>query len=106
MAGKPGITRPVIIWYCAAECTTMSPYIELIMQMSSTISDSYGRMSDTHMPDLPYRLNVRFVPSNRDSELTFWYLTSPNSAGRFWPCSLFSNGFGSNVSRCEGPPDW
>ena len=40
----------------------------------------------------------------REAELTFWYFTSPNSAGRFWPSSWFSRGFGSNVSRCDGPP--
>ncbi len=56
------------------------------------------------MPDLPYFLKVRFVPRMRDEELTFWYCTSPNSAGRFWPSSSLRRGLGSKVSRCEGPP--
>src|SRR5580692_12620932 len=96
--------RPVIIWYCAAECTTMSPYIERTTQISSAISDWYGKRSEISMPDLPYFLNVRLVPRIRELELTFLYCTSPNSAGRFCPSSLFNRGLGSKVSRCDGPP--
>ena len=48
----------------------------------------------TSIPLLPYFLNVRFVPRIFASVVTNWYFASPNSAGRFWPCSLFKQRFG------------
>ena len=65
----------------------MSPCMERTTQRSSTISAWCGKRSETSMPDLPYFWKVRLQPRMRDSELTFWYFTSPNSAGRFWPLS-------------------
>src|SRR5437868_7580269 len=44
-------------------------------------------------------LKVRLVPRIRDLSFTFWYLTSPNSAGRFCPWSWFSRGLRSEERR-------
>src|SRR5215471_17033106 len=102
--GKPGRMRPVINWYWAAECTTMSPWQERITARSSTQVAVWGKRSDTSMPACPYFLNVRLVPIRRASAVTNWYLASPNSVGRFWPSSLLRAGLGSNVSTWLGPP--
>ena len=64
MLGKPGMTRPVNSWYCAAEWTTMSPWQERITAISSMHCARCGNRSETSMPLLPYRLNVRLVPSS------------------------------------------
>ena len=56
--------RPVNNWYCAAECTTMSPWHGAD---HGDIVDAFavcGNRSDTSMPLLPYFLNVRLVPSS------------------------------------------
>jgi hypothetical protein len=55
------------------------------------------------MPLSPYFRNVRFVPKSFADDEMNWYFASPNSLGRVWPCSWFSSGFGSNVSRWLGP---
>ena len=64
MLGKPGVTRPVNSSYCAAECTTMSPWHDRITARSSTQVDRCGNRSETSMPLSPYLRNVRFVPSS------------------------------------------
>src|SRR6185295_5796508 len=105
MLGKPGTMRPVNSSYCAAEWTTMSPWHERRIAMSSTHCARFGKRSDTSMPLRPYLLNVRFVPKSFAVGEMNWYFASPKSFGRDWPCSWFSSGFGSKVSRWLGPPD-
>ena len=104
MLGKPGMTRPVKSWYCAAEWTTISAWHDLMTARSSARCARYGKRSETSSPLFPYRWNVRFVPSSRASGLMNWYLASPKEAGRFSPCSLLRSGFGSKLSIWLGPP--
>src|ERR1700722_7394135 len=79
--------------------------MERITAMSSTCSATCGNRSDTSIPDWPYFLNVRLQPSTPDcSNFENCSCTLPKLAGTCWPFSWFSAGFGSNVSRCDGPP--
>src|SRR4051794_22856355 len=104
MLGKPGTTRPVKSSYWAAEWTTMSPWHDRITAMSSMQLAIRGNRSETSMPLWPCFRNVRRVPRSLALLWICWYLTSPNSLGRFWPSSLLSSGLGSKVSRWLGPP--
>ena len=104
MLGKPGATRPVNSSYCAAECTTMSPWHDRITARSSTHAAVSGNRSETSIPLWPYFRKVRCVPSSLALRWTNWYFASPNSFGRGCPSSWFRSGLGSNVSRWLGPP--
>ena len=83
----------------------MSPWQERITAMSSMHSrECAGTGRRPRCRSCRSCLNVRLVPSSLASLVMNWYFASPNSAGRFWPLSLFSSGLGSKVSRWLGPP--
>src|SRR5580700_9416978 len=69
-------------------------------QISSMHSATFGKISDTSIPDWPCFLKANgdiSKPPVRRSVLT-------SEEGGRWPLYLVSAGFGSNVSTCDGPP--
>jgi hypothetical protein len=56
--GRPLRAVPVFIIVCAGSWLIWSVIIDLTTQMSSVILAAYGRKSLTHVPFLPYCLNL------------------------------------------------
>src|ERR1035441_7160901 len=71
----------------------MSVNIERTTHKSSTISPSCGNTSLTSMPDFPFLENLNGEP-----------IATPFMPGISWPSILVSDGFGSQVSTCDGAP--
>ena len=74
--------------------------MDRITQRSSTHCAVFGNRSLTGMPLRPKRLNLKgernAAPVLRSVRRFL--------VGNFLPCHLSSNGLGSNVSTCDGPP--
>src|SRR5688572_28096241 len=81
-------------WFGTSAC------IERITAMSSMLSATFENNSLTSMPLLPYFLNLKgegYAAPVLRSVRKF-------SMGRFLPAYFSNDGFGSNVSTCDGPP--
>src|SRR5437660_1191681 len=79
--------------------------MERTTAISSMCDATLGNRSDTSMPDWPYLRNARRQPSTVwRSNFENCSCTEPKLAGTCWPSRRCSAGFGSKVSRCEGPP--
>src|SRR5262249_44754450 len=63
-----------------------------------------GSQSDTGSPLWPYCVHLRGEASNGEPISPIAVMTLPKLAGSGLPASLFSSGFGSNVSIWLGPP--
>src|ERR1039457_4806357 len=76
-------------------------YIERMTQMSSMLLARLGSSSLTSMPDWPWRWNSkgegRRPPVTRS-------VRKPAVEGGRWPAYFWSDGLGSNMSNCDGPP--
>src|SRR5206468_12530967 len=89
--GKPMRFIPVLIWKRAGEWLFVSVKHEWMKARSSTCSTRCGKISDAHVPDLPYCLNwngdLRSGPTSAVKKPVF--LSKP---GKSWPSRLASSG--------------
>jgi len=60
MQGRPVIWLPVCMYEIAGSWLMASVCMLRMKHMSSTMFAVFGRSSDTHIPDLPWRANLYF----------------------------------------------
>src|SRR5580700_11774585 len=89
--GRTNRVEPVFMNSVATSCAGMSVYIERITAMSSTNPARLGKTSLTSMPDLPCGANLK-----GDA------IATPSMPGIGLPSYWASDGFGSQVSTCDG----
>ena len=77
---------------------------ERITARSSAHSAVCGSQSLTHRPLCPCCRHARLLGRIGESNSPIAVMTRPKLGGIGLPASSSSAGFGSNVSRCEGPP--
>src|SRR5262245_39748697 len=90
---------PELICRIACGCDGRSVYMDRITHTSSIHEPTCGNRSLTSIPLCPYFLKV-----NGEASSFFgspFFLSLP---GMSWPLYFASDGFGSKVSTCEGPP--
>src|SRR5215469_765659 len=100
MDGRVAAIFPVWNRLRAGVCVGLKVYIDLMTQISSITDAMLGRRLETYTPSPPYCLNstgdgsrppvVRSVRSSTDEGRCPWYFES--------------DGLGSNMSSCDGPP--
>src|SRR3954463_5863011 len=77
----------------AGSCAGASVQSERMTHMSSMCSPSLGNSSETSTPLLPFFSNLKGDGKAR-----------PLRPGSAWSAYLASDGLGSHVSTCDGPP--
>src|SRR5205807_2192217 len=97
--GRTWRTSPQFIIISDGSWLGMSLHIERTMQRSSTCSPTFEKISLTSMPLWPNFLNSNGV-GNADPVRRSVF----SVIGIGLPPYLPSDGFGSKVSTCEGPP--
>src|SRR6266446_8556495 len=100
MLGRLCTASPQFINMSDGSWLGSSAFIERMTAISSTHSPIFGNKSLTSMPLWPYFLNLN-GDGNAAPVLRSVLIYSP---GKGLPAYFSSDGFGSKLSTCEGPP--
>src|SRR5262245_23029931 len=100
MLGRTCRASPQFISNSEGSWFGTSAYIERITAMSSMLSATFENNSLTSIPLWPYFWNL----NGEGYAAPVFRSVRRFSIGKFLPAYLAREGFGSNVSTCDGPP--